>query len=530
MELHGRHLIGAATSREGGQTFRAIDPRDGRVLDPDFAEASDAEIDRALARAADAHRQAPHPPRDARAALLDRVGDEIEALGDPLLERAEAETALPRPRLLGERGRTVGQFRMFADLVREGSWVDARIDRAQPDQRPPRPDVRQMLVPIGPVVVFGASNFPLAFSVGGGDTASALAAGCPVVVKAHPNHPGTSEMVGRAIRAAVEASALPEGSFSMLHGVGPRVGLGLVRHPCTKAVAFTGSLRGGRALFDAATSRPEPIPLYAEMGSINPVFLMPGALRERATEIAEGVFKALVMGVGQFCTNPGLIVAAEGEATRRFRDRLGELVTGARAGVMLHAGIRRGFDAGLARVRGIPGVAEVAHAAASRDSEPAEGCVAAPALFATDAQTFLSTSALSEEVFGPATLLVTCPSPDAFLEVVRAIGGQLTATIHAADDDLEAERGLVTALEEKAGRLVFNGYPTGVEVCPAMHHGGPYPATTDARTTSVGTAAIGRFTRPVCYQDLPSALHPEALRDDNPAGLLRLVDGVRTRD
>lgn len=527
MELRGNQKIGSAETREGRDEFQAVDPKTGEALEPRYAEATEAEVDRAFALAAAAHRSWKPLPRARRADLLERIADEIEALGDGLLERAERETALPAsPRLAGERGRTTGQLRMLAAAVREGSFLEPRIDRAQPDRQPlPKPDVRSLRQPIGPVAVFGASNFPLAFSVAGGDTAAALAAGCPVVVKAHPHHPGTSEMAASAIRRAVDALGLPEGTFSLVHGRTPAVGAALVTHPEARAVGFTGSFAGGKALFDLAASRPRPIPVYAEMGSTNPVFLLPGALAERADELAEGVTGSVTLGAGQFCTNPGLLIAVRGEGTERFAAALARKLEAAPLGTLLHAGIRAGYDTGLERLRSVAGVSPLTSAPA--DGTP--GCDVRPAAFRTDAATFRSHPELGEEVFGPATVLVECSSAEDLLGLSRGLGGQLTATVHGTAEDIEAFAGLTEILEEKAGRLVFGGYPTGVEVCPSMHHGGPFPATTDPASTSVGTAAIRRFTRPVCYQNAPPGVLPAELRDENPEGLLRLVDGEWSR-
>jgi 2,5-dioxopentanoate dehydrogenase len=437
------------------------------------------------------------------------------------------ETALPKDRLTGERGRTVNQLKLFAEVVREGSWVEARIDLAQPARQPlPKPDIRRMLIPLGPVVVFAASNFPLAFSVAGGDTASAFAAGCPVVVKAHPAHPATSELVGRAVARAVAATGLPAGSFSLLHGVSHELGLGLVKHPLTKAVGFTGSLRAGRALFDAAGQRPEQIPVYAEMGSINPVFMLPGALRERAEALAEGVKGSVTLGTGQFCTCPGLAVGLRDENFARFADKLGNLMQSTPPAPMLYPAIAQGYAAGVAKLSSLAGLQAVTAQAAADVSKNEAGA----ALFATDAQTFQQHDELSEELFGPATVLVSCDSRAELEQLARKLEGHLTATIHGTAEDLIEYRWLVDILVTKVGRLIFNGYPTGVEVCPSMQHGGPYPATTDARTTSVGTAAIQRFARPVAYQNFPQEALPPELQNDNPRGIWRLVDNQLTSE
>ena len=427
-----------------------------------------------------------------------------------------------------ERGRTVGQLRLFAQVVSEGSWVDGRIDRALPERKPvPKPDVRRMLIPVGPVVVFGASNFPLAFSVAGGDTASALAAGCPVIVKARPAHPGTSELVAGAIQRAVAAAGMPEGWFSMVHGRGRTTGVYLVRHPVVKAVGFTGSAAGGRALFDAAASRPDPIPVYAEMGSINPVFLLPGALAERAERIAEGLHQSMTLGVGQFCTQPGLVVGLENDDLDRLIDALCRLVEETAPGTMLLEEILRGYRQGVEHLSKAPGVT-----AAAATKQPADGgrTQAAAAVFVTDGQTLLNSKDLSREVFGPSTLVVRCENAGQLLQVARNVEGQLTATIQATEADLDEYGPLVAILENRVGRLVFGGFPTGVEVCPSMHHGGPYPATTDVHFTSVGTAAISRFARPICYQNCPESRLPDELKDQNVRNIWRLVGNILTRE
>lgn len=528
MELHGKQIIAGRTSLENeGNEFHGVDPRSGEALPGAYRDATADEVDRALHAARDAHRELKCVDRERRAHFLEAVADGIEALGEELFERAAAETGLPPARFKGECGRTTGQLRMFAQVVRDGWWVDARIDHAQPDRKPiPKPDTRLMQVAIGPVVVFGASNFPLAFSVGGGDTASALAAGCPVVVKAHPNHPGTSEMVGRAIAQAVEQCDLPAGTFSLIHGTGHDVGLAMVEHPLTTAVAFTGSLGGGRAIFDAASRRSTPVPVFAEMGSVNPVFVLPGAAREQGESIAEGLRGSVTLGVGQFCTCPGLVLVEEGVADE-LAGKLESLMQDAPDATFLHAGIRKGYEAGLARIESVEGVVR-----GGRELSPGGpgAAVATPTVYRTDAATFVANPQLAEEVFGPSTVMVTCDSMDRMVALAEQLEGQLTATLLGTEEDLRAARPLISVLEEKAGRLVIGGYPTGVEVCDSMQHGGPYPATTDPRFTSVGSLAIRRFVRPVCYQDFPDELLPAELQDDNPTGLTRLVDGSWTTD
>jgi alpha-ketoglutaric semialdehyde dehydrogenase len=528
MQLHGRHFIGSAFSAESRDIFRGVNPATRADLDPVYHEATSDEVDRAARLASDAFEDFRSRPPEQRARLLDAIATEIENLGDALIERANAETALGVPRLTGERARTANQLRMFARMVEEGSWVQARIDRALPDRKPlPRPDLRRMLVPVGPIVSFAASNFPLAISVAGNDTASGLAAGCPIVIKAHPAHPGTTEMVASAVIKAVRDTGMPEGTFSVLHGRGHEVGLALVRHPLVKAVAFTGSLRGGRALFDAAAARPEPIPVFAEMGSINPVFVLPGALAQRGRQIAEGLKNSVTLGVGQFCTNPGLVVGMEGESTRSFVRAVGELISDCAPGTMLYEGIRRAYADGVKSFSQVSGVKVAGRAKAEADPAKTQ---AAAAVFEADAETFLSNRRLGEELFGPATLVVTGRSKEDLMRVARSLEGHLTATVHGTPEDLDEYRDLVAVLETKVGRLVFNGFPTGIEPCNAVHHGGPYPATTDARTTSIGTTAVERFVRPVCYQDFPQSALPPELRDGNPRKIWRLVDGQMTRE
>lgn len=534
MELHGLNILGGEASDppidkgvNTTLTFSAVNPATGKRLDPLYYEATSGEIDRAMQLAQQAFETFRSTPAEKIAALLDAMADEITALGDELIQRANAETGLPEARLNGERGRTTGQLKMFAQLVREGSWVDARIDRALPDRKPlPRPDLRRMLVPIGPVVVFSASNFPLAFSAAGGDTAAALAAGNPVIVKAHPSHPGTSELVMRAVQKAIEKCGMPKGLISLVHGPSTAVGLALVQHPLTKAVGFTGSLQAGRALFNAAAARPEPIPVYAEMGSTNPVFVLPGALAERGDEIAAGLVQSVTMGVGQFCTNPGLVFGVSGPKLEGFTKKVGELIAASAPGTMLNSGICGRYHSGLEHLRTTPGVSIAAQATQAADRSKTQ---AGGAVFASDAKTFLTEETLREENFGPSTVIVGCESIAQAEEAARALPGQLTATIHGTAEDLQNYRALVDILVQKAGRVLYGGFPTGVEVSHAMQHGGPYPATTCAQFTSVGSASILRFARPVCYQNFPQELLPEALKNKNARGMWRLIDGELTK-
>lgn len=525
--LHGKSSIAGALLEPGARTFHAISPLDSTRLEPEFHECSTDDVHRALVLADEAFQISRRKSGAERAALLEKIADEIMAIGDELLQRAHIETGLPLDRLTGERGRTCAQLRLFAEVVREGSWVDARIDTAMPDRKPlPRPDLRRMLIPLGPVIVFGSSNFPLAFSVAGGDTASALAAGNTVIVKAHRAHPGTSELVAGAVNRAVEACGLPGGVFTMLHGSGAEIGVALVKHPLARAAGFTGSRTAGRALFDAANARPEPIPVFAEMSSLNPVFVLPGALRDRTPQIVEGLKNSVTLGVGQFCTKPGLVFGLGGPGLVEFAAQFERAIQGTSPGTMLHPGICSAYHDGLDKVEAVPGVVALAMSNTEPDAARTHG---EPVVFATDAKTFLERRELHEEVFGPFTLMIDAPTYNDLVRIAHTLEGQLTATIHGTPDDLANAADLIAVLERKAGRLVFNGFPTGVEVCPAMNHGGPYPATTDVRFTSVGTAAIQRFVRPVCYQNFPASMLPGELRDENPGGLMRLVNATLTR-
>jgi len=523
MQLEGLSIIGQNRAKAAGKANAAINPATGAALGPDYFWATTADVDAAAQLASKAFAEYRHWPGKRRAQLLRRIAELIEANAPAIQERANQETALPLARLQGETARTCGQLRLFATLIEEGWWQDARIDHADPNRKPlPKPDVRSLLVGLGPVVVFSSSNFPLAFSVAGGDVASALAAGCPVIVKPHQGHLGTSELVGLLVQQAMKDCGAPEGTFSLLYGAGREVGIALVKHPLVKAVGFTGSRAGGRALMDAAAARPEPIPVYAEMGSINPVFLLPSALKQNAEAIATGLHGSVTLGVGQFCTNPGLVFVEPSEGTNAFLQKLESLMTATPPGTMLTADLCAAYRAGVENFSKVRGVTRVASANAAAGAGNAQ---AGAALFVTDAGAFLTNPVLTEEVFGPATLVVHCASRAQVLTAAQKLEGQLTATIHGTPEELAANRDLLAVLEAKAGRLVFNNFPTGVEVCHAMTHGGPYPATSDGRSTSVGTRAIFRFARPVCYQNFPEAALPDALKDANPLGLWRLVDG-----
>ncbi|NIM14510.1 MAG: aldehyde dehydrogenase family protein [Candidatus Aminicenantes bacterium] len=526
MKLTGEQIIGSTFSKQGAKTFNAVNPVDGQRIEPSYYEAAADEVDKALHLAQEAFLFYRKNKPSEKAAFLERIADEILALGDELIQRCMKETALPEARLEGERGRTVNQLKLFARVLLEGSWVEARIDTAIPDREPvPKPDLRRMLIPLGPVGVFGASNFPLAFSVAGGDTASALAAGCPVVVKAHPAHPGTSEMVSRAILKAAQQTSMPEGIFSMVHGQSVEVGMAIVNHPFAKAIGFTGSFKGGKALFDAAVRRPEPIPVYAEMGSTNPVFLLPGALKKRGETIAKGLAGSVTLGVGQFCTNPGLVFVIQSKEADDFINYAAAEISAVNAGIMLTDKIKASYNLGIETLLHIEGV-EV-----KGRGKPGEGsCQGIALLMQTTAEVFLKNPRLEEEVFGPSTIIVTAADKYQLMEAASYLRGHLTATLHHSGSELEEYAQLVDLLESRVGRLLMDGFPTGVEVCPSMHHGGPFPATTDVRTTSVGTAAIKRFARPICYQNFPHSSLPDELKDENPLKILRLVNGQGTRD
>jgi len=528
MEISGKQLIAEALSSSSDDTFHSVNPQTGAAFGSPFYEATLEEVDDACWLADQAYNDLRVTSAELRGRLLDAIADEMMALGDQLLERAHAETGLPMGRLTGERGRAVNQTRLFADLVREGSWVDARIDQGNPDRAPfPKPDVRSMLTGIGPVAVFGASNFPLAIGVAGTDTIAALGAGCPVIAKAHPGHPGTCELLGKAIQNAIQKVGLPAGSFSMVQGKGYDVGLNLVRHKAVKAVAFTGSLKGGRALFDAAAQREDPIPVYAEMGSTNPVFLLPGALKERASTIAQGYIQSVNLGVGQFCTNPGIICGVEGDDFGAFTEEASQLASQIDSTTMLHQGIFSGYQDGVSRLLEHEGVSLLDE----RFSESGENVNKARCVLLQTHADILEASQhlLEEEVFGPASMLVTCNSVHDMIDLADKLEGHLTATVHGTEEDLETHSALIRLLEKKVGRLIFNGFPTGIEVCAAMHHGGPYPSTTDSHFTSIGTGAILRFGRPICYQNFPQSALPEELRNENTTGIWRLVDNERTK-
>ena len=498
---HGDHWI--AGKRVGASARFSSAPASGSTFE--FSAGTPELVAEACAAAEAAFAGFAATSREARARLLTTIADEIDARGAQITEIGSAETGLPAARLEGERGRTTGQLRLFAEHVLKGDYLDRRHDAALPERQPlPRPDLRMMPRPVGPVAVFGASNFPLAFSTAGGDTAAALAAGCPVVVNAHSAHPGTGEIVAEAVQAAAEKCAMPRGVFSFIQGGKRDVGQRLVQHPLIKAVGFTGSLGGGRALFDLCAQRPEPIPFFGELGSVNPMFLLPEAVKARGAAIGEGWAASLLMGAGQFCTNPGIAVVAQGAEGDAFVRAAAEALQDAPAQVMLTDGIAHAYRDGTARLDGRNGVRPVL----TTDSE---GRRALPNLFETEASVYLGDHALGEEVFGPLGLVVRVEGADEMAALAKGLDGQLTVTLHMDEGDTEAARRLMPIVERKAGRVLVNGFPTGVEVADTMVHGGPYPASTNFGATSVGTLSIRRFLRPVCYQNMPEALLPADL-------------------
>jgi alpha-ketoglutaric semialdehyde dehydrogenase len=525
LSLQGGSIVNGESRQGSGAAFHGFDPAAGVRLEPVFHSASIEDLNLAANLAEEAFAIYGKLSGREKAHFLRHIADGIEAIVPAIVERAHRETALPETRLKGESVRTINQLRLFAQVVEEDSWVNARIDPAQPERKPlPRSDIRSMMRPLGPVAVFGASNFPLAFSVAGGDTAAAFAAGNPVIVKAHHAHPGTSEMVGQVIAHSVKECGLPPGVFALLFGAGSEIGAALVDHPNIKAVGFTGSLAAGKALMQRAAARPEPIPCFMEMSSVNPFFVLPDALYSRGEEIARGLFGSFTLGVGQFCTKPGLIFLPRDVTGNIFVDELKVQVEKAGAAAMLTEGIAKSYRSGVAgRQASVETVAQAPWDGAGSNC-------AAPVIMQVGARDLLREPELATEIFGPSALVIRYDSREELLELARSLEGQLTATLHGSERDLAEFVDLIAILERKAGRLIVNGFPTGVEVCHAMVHGGPYPATSDSRATSVGTYSIYRFARPVCYQDFPQAALPDELKNQNPLGIWRLVDGEFTRN
>ncbi len=524
-EITGKHLI-AGEWHDGPDTFKCYAPHSGAQSEYDIFNGTPKLVDLAVEAATDAYASFSTSSPKQRADFLRAIASEIESRGDLLTKYGCLETALPEARLNMERGRTIGQLNFFANWIEEGSWLQARIETKDPERTPlPKPDIRSCNKAIGPVAVFGASNFPLAFSTAGGDTASALAAGCPVVVKAHPAHPATCELIAQSIAAAIKTCGLPSGVFNQIQGGGFDVGQRLVAHEGIKAVGFTGSLKGGRALFDIAVSRDHPIPFYGELGSNNPMFLLPSSLASNAATIGANWANSLTMGVGQFCTNPGVIFALEGDDLETFKSAALEVLSGIAAQPMLTAGIAANYNATLKSFIEAQKITCLLNAQASESEFHVT-----PAVLETDAQTWLQNKELSEEIFGPAAIIVKCSTPDEFEALAKSLLGQLTATLHLENGDLALANQLRPLLEDKSGRVLVNSFPTGVEVCHSMVHGGPYPASTDVKTTSVGSLAIERFIRPVSYQDMPNELLPVALQNENPLSITRLINGQYSAD
>jgi NADP-dependent aldehyde dehydrogenase len=522
--MHGNNRIGYTLSAKNDETMEAINPVTGEVLLGKFHIATDIEINDVMYKAQEAFDTYRRFSGVRKAEFLEAIADEILALGDTLVRRACLETALPEGRIIGERGRTMNQLKLFAQVLREGSWTDAVIDTAQPDREPlPKPDIRKMSTPVGPVVVFSASNFPLAFSTAGGDTASALAAGNPVIMKAHPSHLGTNELVVDAIAAAAKKTGMPDGVFSSVQGNGFTIGQQLVKHSVTKSVAFTGSYAGGRALYDVAGQREEPIPVFAEMGSINPVLILPNKMDNESKELASTYAGSITVGTGQFCTNPGLLITVESEKTAAFIEELGKNIAATNPSTMLNAGIANNYESVKATALDQEGVEVLGQS--NGEGSINSGC---PAVAIVSAKDFINKSTLQHEVFGPYSLVVRCANNAELDQVIAELKGQLTATVMGSDEDVKEYSNQIHQLSNVVGRLIFNGVPTGVEVTAAMQHGGPFPASTDGRFTSVGTDAIKRFVRPLAYQSAPQEFLPDELKDANPLGIWRKVDGELT--
>jgi 2,5-dioxopentanoate dehydrogenase len=527
MRLTGRSIIGYHSGTNTGTTFNGVSPSSGEILEPPFHSATEKDLDDAVELATQAFQDWSRVDNRDRAAFLRSIAENLMDFGDPLVDRTVSESGLAVGRIRNERDRTCFQLRFFANIVEDGSWVDARIDRADPSRLPsPKPDIRSMLRPIGPVAVFCASNFPLAFSVAGGDTVSVLASGNPAIVLAHYSHPGTAEYAGVAIRDAAAKHCLPDGIFSLLYDSGHSIGSALVRHSGVKGVGFTGSRVGGTALMRAASTRTEPIPFYAEMSSVNPVFIFPSALRSQSEAIATDLHAAATLGVGQFCTNPGVVIAI-GES-KLFTSKFLQLMNGTKAATMLNQNITHSYYRGITERAAQTKI--VTKSTMSGFVDGAEHhCSAQPVVFETDVHSWLTDRSLQTEIFGPTTLLVQATGHEDLLELARVLDGNLTATVLGDKDDLLDFSEFIALLEQKVGRIIFNGFPTGVEVCEAIVHGGPYPATSDGRSTSVGGRAILRFARPVCYQNFPDQALPPELREGNPLQISRIEDGQSIR-
>jgi 2,5-dioxopentanoate dehydrogenase len=526
MSIQGKNYIGFSLSAANSKTFQSYVPAQNFHLPETFHPATAGEVEDAMGKAEAAFDEYAALPAGKRADFLVAITEEIMAMGDELLERAQLETGLPMGRLQGERARTINQLTQFADLIREGSWVDARVDTALPDRKPaPKPDLRKMLVPIGPIVVFGSSNFPFAYSIAGVDTAPALAAGNPVILKAHPAHPGVSDLTAQAIVKAAHRTGMPDGVFSMLYDDGYEVGTALVKHPLTKAVGFTGSFKGGMALYKMAMERDEPIPVFSEMGSVNPIVILPETMAAQTQSLAQTLAGSVTLGAGQFCTNPGLVFTVQSPALDGFEKAYIEEMKKVASATMLTEGIQSNFfklrDKALAEA----GVEVLALSDVQSEGENQSQA----SIARVSGKTFVDNPTLHEEVFGPFSLLVVCENIEELQSALTHVPGQLTCSLMADENEAAQHPHLIRLLARRAGRFIMNGVPTGVEVCPSMHHGGPFPSTTDSRYTSVGRDAILRFVRPQSFQDWPDSLLPAELKDSNPLSIWRLVNSEWTK-
>lgn len=524
--ITGKNYIGNQLLAKGNKTYKTFNPQLNLENTPIYTEATTEEIDEAVTLASKAFKTYRNVSGKKKAEFLNAIADEILALDSELIKIYCDETGLPEGRAMGERGRTVGQLRAFAELLQEGSWVEASIDTAQPERKPmPKSDIRKMLVPLGPVVVFGASNFPLAYSTAGGDTAAALAAGCPVLVKSHPMHAGTGELVASAIIKAAEKTGMPNGVFSNLNSSGIEVGTQLVLHPGVKAVGFTGSIRGGRALYDLAAKREEPIPVFAEMGSINPVVMLPKALKNRGEALAKTYASSITVGTGQFCTNPGLLLGMKGDSLSNFIQNLSDEIIKIEPSCMLHPNIIGAYETNKQKALSQPELTVVAHFDTDVKTNYARQTITT-----VEGSTFLKNTSLHQEVFGPYSMVVQCENKEQLEQIISKLEGQLTGTLIADNEEANEYPEVVEALQNRVGRIIYNGVPTGVEVCPSMVHGGPYPASTDSRFTAVGIHSIKRWVRPFSYQDWPNNLLPNELKNENPLKITRLLNNKQSLD
>lgn len=524
--ITGKNYIGNTWSSQGKKTFTTFNPTTHTENKTIFNEASNEEINEAVQLASEAFKKFRMISGKEKATFLNAIADEILALDDALIQVYCSETGLPEGRAKGERGRTVFQLRSFADLVSEGSWVNATIDTAKPERTPlPKEDLRKMLIPLGPVVVFGASNFPLAYSTAGGDTAAALAAGCPVIVKSHPMHAGTGELVSSAIIKAAKKTGMPNGVFSNLNSSGIEVGVALVKHPQIKAVGFTGSIKGGRALLDLAAKREEPIPVFAEMGSINPVIMLPQALKNRQESLAKTYASSITLGTGQFCTNPGLILGIKNENLQLFIQNLGCEIVKIHPSVMLHPNIHHAYEKNKKSLMSQSDIKVVSQYEGELSMHHAQQVITT-----VEGNTFLENPTLHQEVFGPFSLIVQCEDANQLEKIISQLEGQLTGTIIAEQTEISAYTDIIAALQLRVGRIIYNGVPTGVEVCPSMVHGGPYPSSTDSRFTAVGVDSIKRWVRPFSFQNWPNQQLPEELKDGNPLNIFRSINGQRSKE